>query len=393
MTDERGFTTRAVHSGRQQEPVEQEPASVPIYQTAPFIFRDMEQFAAVGKAKIEGGYLYTRWGNPTVDALARTIASLEGAEATACFASGMGAIHATVASRVKAGEHIVSARQIYGGTFGLFTELLPRTGIDLSFVDITDLDAVRAAFRDSTRLLYFETIGNPSLPVADVDALVALARANGAATAVDATFTTPYLFRAVEHGVDLVVHSATKYIGGHSDVTAGVVSGATEAIASIRHLGLDYGGCLAPFEAWLASRGLQTLGLRMDRICANALIVAKALEGHAGVARVTYPGLESHPQHELAKRLFPRGAGGMLTVDVHGGVEGGRRVLERVRLFSPAASLGGTKSLVVHPASITHTQLTLQERESAGITDGLLRLSIGIEDPEDLVADLEQALP
>jgi cystathionine beta-lyase/cystathionine gamma-synthase len=189
-----------------------------------------------------------------------------------------------------------------------------------------------------------------------------------------------------------VVHSATKYIGGHSDVTAGVVSGTAEAIASIRHLGLDYGGCLAPLEAWLASRGLQTLGLRMDRICSNALVVAKALEGHAGVARVTYPGLALHPQHELAKRLFPRGAGGMLTVDVHGGVEGGRRVLERVRLFSPAASLGGTKSLIVHPASITHTQLTLQERESAGITDGLLRLSIGIEDSEDLVADLEQAL-
>lgn len=392
MTDDRGFTTRAVHAGRQREPVEQEPGSVPIYQSAPFIFHDMEQFAAVGKAKIEGGYLYSRWANPTVDSLARTIASLEGAEASACFASGMGAIHATVASRVKAGEHIVSARQIYGGTYGLFSEYLPRAGIELTFVDITDLDEVRAAFRDTTRLLYFETIGNPSLPVADVDALVELGHASGVTVAVDATFTTPYLFRAISHGVDLVLHSATKYIGGHSDVMAGVVSGSAEAIAAIRHLGIDYGGCLAPFEAWLAARGVQTLGLRMERICATALAVAESCEDHPAVARVTYPGLESHPQHELARRQFSRGYGGMLTVEVHGGVEAGRRVLERVRVFSAAASLGGTKSLIVHPASITHTQLSGEERVRAGITDGLLRVSIGIEDPEDLIADLEHAL-
>jgi len=392
MADRKGFTTRAVHGSRVREPVVEEPAAVPIYQAAPFIFSDMEQFAAVGKAKIEGGYLYTRWANPTVDALSRTIAALEGAEASACFASGMGAIHATVASAVVVGDHVVSARQVYGGTFGLFNEILPRTGVEVSFVDVTDHSAVASAFRDSTRVLYFETIGNPTLPVADVDALVAIAREREATVIVDATFTTPYLFTAMEHDVDLVVHSATKYIGGHSDVTAGVVSGRAEAIAHIRNLGIDYGGCLAPLDAWLAIRGIQTLSLRMERICANALALATFLEGHPAVERVTYPGLVSHPQHELAGKQFPLGYGGMLTVEVSGGSPAGRRVLERVRLASPAASLGGTKTLIVHPASITHTQLSREEREAIGIADGLLRVSVGIEDIDDLIADFDEAL-
>lgn len=389
---ERGFTTKAVHGSRATDPVVEEPAAVPIYQSAPFIFSDMERFAAVGKAKISGGYLYTRWANPTVDALARTVAGLEGAEAAACFASGMGAIHATLASCVVAGEHVVSARQIYGGTFGLFQEVLPRTGIDVTFVDVTDHAAIETAFRDSSRVLYFETIGNPTLPVADVDALVAIGRAHDVTVIVDATFTTPYLLSALGHGVDLVVHSATKYLGGHSDVTAGVVSGSGEAIARIRHLGIDYGGSLAPLDAWLTIRGIQTLSLRMERICANAMALATFLEGHPGVERVTYPGLGSHPQHALARSLMRRGSGGMLTFEVAGGVAAGRRVLERVRLASPAASLGGTKTLIVHPASITHTQLPREHREAAGITDGLMRVSVGIEDPEDLIADLDESL-
>jgi methionine-gamma-lyase len=287
---------------------------------------------------------------------------------------------------------VVSARQIYGGTFGLFHDYLPRTGVEVTFADVTDRDEVSAAFRDTTRALYFETIGNPSLPVADVDALVALGHERGATVIVDATFTTPYLFDAISHGVDLVVHSATKYLGGHSDVTAGVVSGSAEAIATIRHLGIDYGGTLAPLDAWLTIRGVQTLALRMDRICANALTLASFLEGLPGVERVTYPGLTSHPQSALARQLFERGFGGVLTFEVAGGVAAGRRVLERVRLASPAASLGGTKTLIVHPASITHTQLSREEREAAGITDGLLRVSVGIEDVEDLMADFEQAL-
>jgi len=395
MTDtpeDQGFTTRAVHAWQGAEPLEQEPAAVPIYQTAPFVFRDMEQFAAVGKSQISGGYLYTRWGNPTVDAFTRTVAALEGAEAAAGFASGMGAIHATLASLVRSGDRILSAKQIYGGTYGLYNDVLPRGGVEIDLVDITDLGAVAAGFRDETRVLYFEIIGNPTLAVADVDALVALAHARGVTVVVDATFTPPYLYRPIDHGVDLSVHSATKYIGGHSDITAGVVSGSAEAIGRVRHLGIDLGGSLAPFEAWLGLRGVQTLALRMDRVCANALLVARALDGHAGVELATYPGLPSHPQHELAARQLVKGFGGMVTAEIAGGVEAGRRVMERVRVFSPAASLGGTKSLIVHPASITHGQLPREQREAAGITDGLLRLSIGIEDPEDLIADLDRAL-
>ena len=392
MSEEKGFTTRAVHAWQDAEPLQQEPAAVPIYQTAPFVFRDMEQFAAVGKSQISGGYLYTRWANPTVDAFTSTVASLEGAEAGAGYASGMGAIHATLASLVRSGDRILSAKQIYGGTYGLFADVLPRGGIEIDLVDITDLDAVEASFRDGTRVLYFEVIGNPTLPLADVDALVALAHARDVTVVVDATFTPPYLYRPIEHSVDLVVHSATKYIGGHSDVTAGVVSGSAEAIARVRHIGLELGGSLAPFEAWLGLRGVQTLALRMDRICANALAVASALEKHRGVERTTYPGLKSHSQHDLAARQLAHGFGGMVTAEVAGGTEAGRRLMERVHLFSPAASLGGTKSLIVHPASVTHSQLSREQREAAGITDGLVRLSIGIEDPEDLIDDLDRAL-
>jgi len=390
--DERGFTTRAVHTWREAEPIRQEPAAVPLYQTAPFVFHDMEEFAAIGKSRISGGYLYTRWGNPTVDAFASTVASLEGAEAAAGFASGMGAIHATLASLVRSGDRILSAKQIYGGTYGLFHDVFARGGVEVDLVDITHLDAVAAGFRPETRVLYFEVIGNPALAVADVDALVALAREHeDVAVVIDGTFTPPYLYRPIEHGVDLVVHSATKYIGGHNDVTAGVVSGSAEAIAAVRNIGIEMGGVLAPFEAWLGLRGLQTLALRVDRVCANAMTVAAALERHSGVERVIYPGLPSHPQHELAAKQLPKGFGGMLACEVSGGIEAGRRAMERVRVFSAAASLGGTKSLIVHPASVTHSQLTREAREASGVTDGLMRLSIGIEDPEDLVADLDRA--
>lgn len=390
--DERGFTTRAVHTWREVEPVRQEPAAVPLYQTAPFVFHDMEEFAAIGKSRISGGYLYTRWGNPTVDAFTATVASLEGAEASAGFASGMGAIHATLASLVRAGDRILSAKQIYGGTYGLYHDVLARGGVEVDLVDITDLDAVAAGFRPETRALYFEVIGNPALAVADVESLVALARTHDDVTVViDGTFTPPYLYRPIEHGVDLVVHSATKYIGGHSDVTAGIVSGSSEAIARVRNIGIELGGVLAPFEAWLGLRGIQTLALRMDRVCANAMTVATALEKHPGVERVVYPGLASHPQYEVAAKQLRNRFGGMVACEVSGGIEAGRRAMERVRVFSAAASLGGTKSLIVHPASVTHSQLTRDVREAAGITDGLMRLSIGIEDPEDLIADLDRA--
>ena len=392
MEKEEGFNTRAVQAWRTAEPIEQHPASMPIYQTSTFSFDDVETFAGVGKTKISGGYLYTRWANPTTDALARAVSALEGAESSACYASGMGTIHATLSSLARAGDHIVSASQIYGGTHGLLTEVIPRAGIDVSFADVTNHAAIEAAFRSETRVLFCETIGNPTLPVADLEALAEIAHRRGALLIVDATFTTPYLFRALTHGADLVLHSATKYLGGHSDVTGGVVSGAAELIARVRHLGIDLGATLSPFDSWLILRGVQTLGLRMERICDNALALATFLEEHPRVDRVVYPGLASHPQHELARKLFGDRYGGMVAFEVAGGAPAGRRVLERVRVASAAASLGGTKTLIVHPVSVTHTQLSPEQLRAAGITEGTMRVSVGIEDVEDIIDDLDGAL-
>jgi len=352
----------------------------------------MNDFAEVARSKISGGYLYSRWANPTVEAFARTIASLEGAEATACFASGMAAITATLTSLVQQGDHIVSATQLYGGTHGLYGSVLARGGVAVSKADIGDLTAIEAAFTDRTKVLYCESISNPTMNVADLDALSKIAAAHGAAFVVDATFSPPGMMRALEHGVDLVIHSATKYIAGHSDVTAGVVSGRADAIAHVRALEMETGGILAPFEAWLAARGVQTLDLRLDRICANALVLARMLEDHPNVARVHYPGLDSHPDHALAARLFGSRFGGMLAFEVDGGIEAGKRFLQRVRVAVAAASLGSTKTLVVHPASVTHTQLTPDERLAVGITEGMVRVSVGIEDAPDLLDDFDQAL-
>ncbi|MCA1830726.1 MAG: PLP-dependent aspartate aminotransferase family protein [Actinomycetota bacterium] len=391
MTD-RGFTTRAVNAWREIEHAAgSSPASPPLYQSATWIFDDMEHFASVGQTKIEGGYLYTRWGNPTTDAVARVIATLEGAEATACFSSGMAAIFGTVFSSVESGDHVVAATQLYGGTHGLFGHVLPRMGVAVTKLDVHDHAGIERAFTGRTRVLYCETLGNPALDVADLDTLSAIARAHGALLVVDATFTPPSILRPIEHGVDLVLHSATKYLSGHSDVTGGVVSGRAAGIARIRSFGIDLGAVLSPFESWLLGRGVQTLALRSDRICDSALQIARALESHPNVARVLYPGLESHPDHDLAKRLLGDRFGGMIAFDV-GSAERGRRLLERVKVCAPAASLGGTKTLIVHPVSITHTQLSPDERRAAGITDGMIRLSVGIEDVMDLIADLEQAL-
>ena len=394
MTQRRhGFSTRALAAWKElDDALRSRPLAPPLYQTATFGFDDMEHFASVAETKIEGGYLYTRWANPTVDAIAHVVASLEGAEATACFASGMGAIAGAVTAFAATGDHVVSASQLYGGTHGLFSNVLRRSGVEVVKVDVTDLGAVERAFTERTTVLYCETLGNPSLPVAHLDGLAAMAHARGARLVVDATFTPPSILRPIEHGADVVVHSATKYLGGHGDITAGVVSGSAGDVAQIRHLQLETGGILAPFEAWLLGRGLQTLSLRTERICDNALALARFLEGHAGVERVLYPGLSSHPDHDLAKRLLGERFGGMLAFNIAGGVAAGRRFMERVSVAVPAASLGGTKTLVVHPASITHTQLSKSERAAVGLTDGLVRVSVGIEDIEDLTVDFDEAL-
>jgi len=391
LEDRRGFSTRAVEGWRRVSDVSQHPASPPIYQSATFVFDDMDDFATVAGSKIEGGYLYSRWANPTVDALASLIASLEGASAAACFSSGMGAISSTLFSLVKNGDHVVAASQLYGGTHGLFNSALARAGVSVTTADVSDHHAIDGAFTPATRVLYCETIGNPTMTVADLPALAAIARAHDATFVVDSTFTPPVMLRPLEHGADLVCHSATKYLGGHSDVTAGVVCGDAARIAAIRHLSIDTGGGLAPFDAWLVARGVQTLALRVERICSNALALARALEENPHVQSVLYPGLESSPDHALARKLLGDRFGGMLAFDV-GDMASGRRFLERVRVAAAAASLGGTKTLVVHPASVTHTQLTPEQRAEIGITDGMVRVSVGIEDVDDLFADFDQAL-
>ncbi|MHB8513527.1 MAG: trans-sulfuration enzyme family protein [Actinomycetota bacterium] len=388
----RGFSTRALHSADEFEAIKQHPSSTPIYQASTFGFDDIDDFAAVAQTKLTGGYLYSRWANPTTDALAKTVAALEGAEASACLSSGMAAIHAALSASTQKGDHIVSSKSLYGGTYGLLSSVMGRHGVETSFVDITNHDEVQAAFTSKTKVLYFETIANPTMSVADLDALAPIARAHNATLIVDATFTPPYLLPVLEHGADLSVHSATKYLGGHSDVTAGVVSGNAKRIHQIRMLGLDYGAVLSPMESWLTLRGIQTLALRMDRICSNAMGLAEFLSSRQGVKVVHYPGLTHHPQHHLAKRLLRNGFGGMLSFEIAGGRPAGRAFLERVRVASAAASLGGTKTLVVHPASVTHTQLTAAQRRAGGITEGLIRVSVGIEDPEDLIADFDRAL-
>ena len=392
MGDEQlGFSTRAVRAAKRTEEVRQHPLAPPLYQAATFAFDDVDEFASVAQAKTSGGYLYSRWANPTVDALGAAMAELEGAEAGACFGSGMGAIHTTLSTLVEAGEHVVSAHALYGGTHSVMASLLPRAGVRTTLVDVTDLDAVEAAMTDGTKVLYAETIGNPTLPVADLDALAAMARARGARFVVDATFTPPVMLRPLEHGVDVVIHSATKYISGHSDVTAGVVCSDAATIEAVRRATIDMGAVLAPFEAWLTLRGLQTMPLRVDRICANAMAIAKVLEQHARVRRVLYPGLPSHPQHGLAQKLLGDRFGGMLAFEV-ASLDEGRRFLERVELASRAASLGGNSTLVVHPASVTHTQLSPEQRAAAGVGEGMIRVSVGIEDRDDLIADFERAL-
>ncbi|MGA9162586.1 MAG: aminotransferase class I/II-fold pyridoxal phosphate-dependent enzyme [Actinomycetota bacterium] len=387
---DRGFSTRAIH-GQALPPVEQDTPSVPIYQTSTFRFDTSEEFAETVNFR-RPGYSYTRgYGNPTLLAFERVMAELEGTESALSFASGMAGIHTLATTLAGNGDTIVASNELYGGTYSLFAHVLPRYGIGVRFVSPHDLGAVRAALPGST-LLYVETIANPNVTVADVEALGALASEAGVASAVDNTFASPYLCNPAAFGFDYVLHSATKYVGGHNDLIGGVVCTSEERMAGLRSTVIETGGTLAPFEAWLSMRGLSTLQVRMDRHCANALALASWLEAHPKIARVHYPGLASHPQHEVAVRLLPRGFGGMGAFEVVGGVEAGQRFCDALELIWVAASLGGVHTLACHAASTTHRQLDAEARRAAGIADGLIRLSVGLEDVEDLIDDVERAL-
>jgi methionine-gamma-lyase len=371
--------------------MDQEAPSVPIFQTSTFRFDTSEDYAETISFR-RPGYTYTRgYGNPTLLAFERVVAELEGTESGFSFASGMAALHTVVTSLARAGDRIVASNELYGGSFSLFTKVLPRYGIEVTFVNPHDPDAVAAALPDAV-LFYVETIANPTVTVADLEALGSACRASGVPAAVDNTFASPYLCNPARFGFDHVLHSATKYIGGHHDLMGGVVATTEDGMRRLRDMAIETGGTMAPFEAWLALRGLMTLELRMERHSRSAQALAEFLEGRAKVERVHYPGLASHPHHEVARRLLPRGFGGMLAFEIEGGVEAGMRFCDALELAWIATSLGGTHTLVGHAASTTHRQMDPAARRAAGIADGLVRVSVGLEDVEDLIEDFERAL-
>lgn len=379
-TTRRGFSTRAIWSG--QEPCAATGATiVPVYQTATFTLPE------VGLSK---GFDYSRSGNPTRLAMERQIAALEEGVRASAFASGMAAVAGAV-SLLRCGDHLLATRDIYGGTHRLFTQVLPRYGIDVTFVDTTDVDATWAQARPNTRMLWLETPSNPALTLCDI-AELARTKPRGVLVAVDNTFASPYLQRPLTLGAELAVHSTTKYICGHSDVVGGAVIAADDAIGERVAFHQNCVGAVpGPWDAYLTLRGVKTLALRMLAHSRNAQRVAEFLDGHADVAEVRYPGLPAHPQHELAKRQM-HGFGGIVTFRPRGGVQRAHAIARSTSVFTLAVSLGGVESLVCSPAAMTHASLTAHERAGLGITDDLLRLSVGIEDVDDLIADLSTAL-
>jgi cystathionine beta-lyase/cystathionine gamma-synthase len=374
------FNTLCLHAGQEPDPATG-AIITPIYQTSTYVQE------ALGRHK---GYEYARTQNPTRSALERNLAAIEGGTAGFAFASGMAAI-AAVARLLKAGDHVVVSDNTYGGTFRLFDKVLTRYALSFSYVDTSRIDDIERAFTPATRMLFVETPTNPVMQITDLRAAADLAHNHGARLVVDNTFASPCIQRPIEFGADLVVHSTTKYLNGHSDSIGGAVIATRED--DIEWLGFVQnaeGAILSPFDSWLVLRGTKTLPIRMARHNENGLALARFLEGHPKVQRLYYPGLPSHPQHELASRQM-RGFGGMLAFDV-GSLEGARRVLGAVRLLALAESLGGVESLISHPATMTHASVPLERRTALGITDGLVRISAGIEDIEDLQDDLSQAL-
>ena len=417
------FDTRALHAGQQPDPTTGSRA-VPIHQTTSYVFDSVDHAAGLFNLEVSG-HIYSRISNPTVAVLEERIAALEGGVGAVCTASGQAAMHLAVATLLSAGDHIVSSRNIYGGTHNVLNLTLPRFGITTTFVDPRDPQAFADAIRPETRLVFAETLGNPGIEVLDVSAVAEVAHAHGLPLAVASTFATPYLLRPIEHGADIVIHSATKFLGGHGVAIGGVVvdGGRFDWVASgkfqtltepyvgyhgitfteefgpqalsmrARAEGLrDFGACMSPANAFYLLQGVETLSLRMDRHVANTRRVIDLLDTHEAVEWIRHPEHPSHPDHELAARLYPHGAGAILSFGVAGGREAGRRFIEAVRLASHLANVGDAKTLVIHPASTTHQQMSAADLEAAGVSENLIRLSVGLEDPEDICRDLDQAL-
>jgi O-acetylhomoserine (thiol)-lyase len=422
MESEYGFATRAIHAGQRPDP-ETGARAMPIYATTSFVFEDAAEAADLFALQTFGN-IYTRIANPTTAAFEERIASLEGGLGAVATASGQAAQAIAILTLCSQGDHIVAANNLYGGTFTQFDVTFRKMGIDTTFVDPSDLDAVDAAITDRTKLVYGETIGNPKADVLDIAGFAEVAHSHDIPLVIDNTFATPYLCRPIEHGADIVVHSATKFIGGHGVAIAGVVvesgrfpwdngkfpvmtepSPAYHGLRfweNFREFGYlmkartellrDLGPALSPFNSFLLLLGLETLPLRMQRHVENAALVARFLREHPGVSWVSYPIFEDSPTRPLAERYTPAGPGAVFTFGVAGGYEAGVKFIESVQLASHLANVGDAKTLVIHPASTTHQQVPVEEREAAGVTDDMIRISVGLEDPEDIIADLDRAL-
>jgi len=388
MAKSLGFSTKAVRGG--EKPDGMGAVATPIYETSVFAFTNTKGLIDVISERAEG-YLYTRYDNPTVRAVERKMAILEGSEDAAAFSSGMAAITTTVLTMVSKGDHVVASMDLYGGTLTFFQEVLPKFDIKVSLVDATSLEEVKEAIQENTRLIYVEAPTNPTLKIVDLRGLASIAKKHGLMTVVDSTLATPYNLQPIKFGIDIVVHSATKYLGGHNDVTAGIVCGSKEFIQKLKRTRKIFGGTLDPIAAWLLLRGLKTLPLRMERHNQNGMQVAKFLEKHPKVAKVYYPGLPSHPQHALAKKQM-RGFGGVVSFEIKGDFEKTVQFVENLKLCLLAASLGGTETLVTQPTTSSHYFISPEQRQKLGITEQLVRLALGIENAEDIITDLKQAL-
>ncbi|MDP7599102.1 MAG: O-acetylhomoserine aminocarboxypropyltransferase [Acidimicrobiales bacterium] len=417
------FDTRALHAGQQPDPTTGSRA-VPIHQTTSYVFDSVDHAAGLFNLEVSG-HIYSRISNPTVAVLEERIAALEGGVGAVCTASGQAALHLAVATILEAGHHVVASRNIYGGSHNMLNLTMPRFGINTTFVDPRDPQAFADAIRPETRLLFAETLGNPGIEVLDVAAVAVVAHVHDLPLAVDSTFATPYLMQPIEHGADIVIHSATKFLGGHGIAIGGVVidggrfdwakSGLFPTLSEpyagyhgitfteefgpqamsmrARAEGLrDFGACMSPANAFYLLQGVETLPLRMARHVENTRKVIDMLDTNDAVEWIKHPEHPSHPDHELAARLYPKGAGAMLSFGVQGGRDAGRKFIEAVRLASHLANVGDAKTLVIHPGSTTHQQMSTEDLEAAGISENLIRLSVGLEDADDICADLSQAL-
>ena len=425
MSSEYGLGTKCLHAGQEPDPTTMARA-VPIYRTSSYTFRDTEHAANLFALK-ELGNIYTRLMNPTQDVLEKRVAAMEGGAAALAVASGTSAIFYSIINICQTGDEIVSANTLYGGSYTMFKDILPQFGIKVNFVDPRNPENFRSAITDKTKLVFCETVSNPGLEVSDLDAIAAIAHDHGLPLVVDSTFTTPYLIRPLEHGADIVIHSLTKWLGGHGtgiggimidsgkfDWTSGKFPLMSEPDASYH--GLRYahdlgpltpiaytlrmrlvplrnlGACISPDNAWMFLQGIETLHLRMQRHCENAMAVAEFLQQHPAVEWVRYPGLETDKAHDIAKRYLKNGFGAMVVFGIKGGAEAGKQFIERLNLFSHLANVGDAKSLAIHPSSTTHSQLSEEDLRSAGVAPELIRLAIGIEDADDIIDDLKQAL-